>query len=340
MFTYESNTDLESIANRVRGAKRIVVTTHSKPDGDAMGSVMALCRALQGQATVEPLFMGPVSAAIRAVAGATNWTDAEQHMPGSGEDLVIVVDTGAFSQVEPIADWLRERYDHIIVLDHHASGDDMGSMRFVDPTAASASMIVMELLEVMGLPITGGGGGVAEAVFCGLATDTGWFRFSNADSRAFATAARLLEIGVDRDGLYRTIEETARPTRLALQARALQSLEYVKDEQGAIMRLHPADFKETGGGPGELAGTVNIPMVIGTVEFCILLYSEQGKETKLSLRSKPARQAGASFVDVSALAKRFGGGGHVHAAGARIASDVDGARVLVLKELEDLEMPR
>ncbi|MDG2424272.1 MAG: DHH family phosphoesterase [Phycisphaerales bacterium] len=337
MFTYQSNTDLKSIAQRISGANRIIVTTHAKPDGDAMGSTLALKRALDHQLDIEILLMGPVTSPMRAIAGTTSWIDAQQQMPKAGEDLVLLVDTGAFSQVEPIADWMRDRHDHVIVIDHHASGDDIGAMRFVDSTAASATMLVKSVIEAMGLPIEGGPGSVAEALFCGLATDTGWFRFSNADARAFSMASELLQTGINRDGLYRTIEETAKPTRLALQARALESIEYVLEGRCAIMQLLPSDFKETKGAPGELPGTVNLPLAIESVDFAVLLYSENGTETKASFRSKPSRELGGDFVDVSELARQLGGGGHVHAAGARVKGPVEDAIKVVQKVLDSLE---
>ncbi len=334
MFSYQSNTDLKTIAQRVGESTRVIVTTHAKPDGDAMGSTLALKRALDSMLDVEILLMGPVTSAMRAIAGSTPWIDADQQMPRGGEDLVLVVDTGAFSQVEPIADWIRERYERVIVVDHHASGDDIGSMRLVDSSAASATVLVKSLIEAMGLPIQGGPESVAEALFCGLATDTGWFRFSNADSRAFAMASELLQTGINRDGLFRTIEETAKPTRLALQARALNSIDYVMDGRCALMTLLPSDFKDSGGSPGELAGTVNMPLAIESVECALLLYSENGKETKISFRSKPPKQIGGDFVDVSQLARTLGGGGHVHAAGARFAGTPQEADQAVRQALE------
>ena len=111
MFIYESNTDLTTIASLIQDAKRIVVTTHAKPDGDAIGSTIALKRAMPDK--VEVVLMGPVSRAMRSIAGTTPWQEASQGMPAAGEDLIIVVDTGAFSQVEIMADWIRERSDHV-----------------------------------------------------------------------------------------------------------------------------------------------------------------------------------------------------------------------------------
>ncbi len=338
MFTYESNCDLKTIAQRIASSKRIVVTTHAKPDGDAMGSVLAFKRALEPMMQVDILLMGPVTASMRAVAGETPWLNAEQQMPPSDEDLVILVDTGAFSQVSMIEEWLRERHDHAIVIDHHASGDDTGALRYIDAKAASATMLVLQVLDAMDIPIKGGSASVAEALFCGLATDTGWFRHSNADSRAFSVASRLLELDIDRDGLFRSIEETALPSRIALQAIAMDSLEYVLDGRGAIMQLGPEHFKAASANSGELAGTVNIPMVIGQLEFCILLYSETGQETKASFRSKPPRQPGGSFVNVSELAGRLGGGGHVHASGARVAGSLEEAREKIQSILDELEI--
>ena len=338
MFTYESNCDLQTIADRIASSKRIVVTTHAKPDGDAIGSVLAFKRALEPKIQVDILLMGPVTASMRAVAGETSWINAEEQMPASGEDLVVMVDTGAFSQVSMIEHWLRDRHDHVVVIDHHASGDDTGSLRYVDAKAASATMLVLEVLDAMNVPIKGGRASVAEALFCGLATDTGWFRHSNADARAFSVASRLLELDIDRDGLFRSIEETAKPSRIALQAIALSSLEYVLEGRGSIMQLGPDDFKQASANSGELAGTVNIPMVMGQLEFSILLYSETGQETKASFRSKPPRRKNGPFVNVSEVAGQLGGGGHVHASGARIAGGIEEARAKIQSVLDDLEM--
>ena len=298
-----------------------------------MGSVLAFKRALEPAIQVDILLMGPVTASMRAVAGETPWFNAEEQMPPANEDLVIVVDTGAFSQVSMIEQWLRERHDHVIVLDHHASGDDTGSLRYIDSKAASATMLVLEVLDAMGVRVQGGRASAAEALFCGLATDTGWFRHSNADARAFSVASRLLELDIDRDGLFRSIEETARPSRIALQASFTGYAGRSWFDHGGA-----DDFKTASASSGELAGTVNIPMVIGDLEFSILLYSETGLETKASFRSKPPKRRNGPFVNVSELAGRLGGGGHVHASGARIACGLDEARAKIQSALDELEM--
>ena len=112
-------------------------------------------------------------------------------------------------------------------------------------------------------PGSGGVGSIAEALFAGLATDTGWFRFSGADAAVFALASRLLSAGVDKDRLYRQLEETARPQRIDLLARAMGSIQWLANGRAALMRLRPEDFAQSSGSSEDLAGAVNAPAAAG-----------------------------------------------------------------------------
>jgi phosphoesterase RecJ-like protein len=325
MSEYETTTTWEELARRVEHASRIVVTTHSKPDGDAIGSTVAMHRALHNkQRAVEVLLMGPVERALRLAAGDTPIRVLEEDgLPDGEPDLIMVLDTGAWSQVHAIEPWLRKHADCVVGLDHHANGDDVASDRIVDTSAASCTQIVLELLDHMNVDIGNGFGSAAEAIFVGLATDTGWFRFSNADARCFATAARLLEHDIDRYRIYRTLEETGSPARMEILQRMLASLEYLDDGHVAVMVLSHEDFTETGGSGTDLTGLVNTPMVVDGVQAAILLSEQTPGTTKISFRSKPALPGDpSSLIDVNRLAGQFGGGGHVHAAGARLEEPV------------------
>ena len=168
-----------------------------------------------------------------------------------------------------------------------------------------------------------GRGSIAEALYMGLATDTGWFRFPNARAAEFALAARLLEAGVDKDAMYQQIEQSSRAERVELQGCALSSLEMIASGRIALMRLRADDFAETGAMLEETAGIVNIPMEIAAVRASVLAVEDtQAGVIKLSFRSKPADDSG-TFIDVNELASRFGGGGHVHAAGAKQQGTLD-----------------
>lgn len=342
MADYRSNATVEDIAGRILAARRILLTTHVKPDGDGFGSALVLARALQERTDAKRVtdihLMGPVEPRLTRIAGDTPYRLADHAQPAGEYDLVVVLDTGAWSQLEPIAKWLRDRRDIVIGIDHHAKGDDVASMRLVDSGAASTTAMLVPLLEAMGCPITGGPGSVAEAIFIGLATDTGWFRYSNAGPQALRLAADLLESGVDKSRLFDLIEETFRPQRLALQARALASLEYADDGVVAIMALRPQDFAETGGCVQDVSELVNLPMAVQVVRVSILLTQTAPGQTKLSFRSKPSEDDGPSNAefDVNVLAQKFGGGGHIHASGAGVDMDVNEAKAALLKALKEI----
>ena len=264
---------------------------------------------------------------------------APESLPSGEFDLVAVVDTGSWSQLEHLGAWLRARHDRCIGVDHHRSGDTAFVDRIVDARCASCTQALVPVLEAMGVrfdsPGSGGEGSIAEALFAGLATDTGWFRFSSADAPVFALAARLLGAGVDKDRLYRQLEETARPQRMGLLARAMGGMRWIGAGRAALMTLSPEDFAHASGSAEDLAGVVNAPMVVGSVEVSALLsQNDPGPVVKISFRSKPPMRPGAPFVDVNRLAGEFGGGGHVHAAGARFKGTMADAASAVTSAIE------
>ena len=307
---------------------------------DALGSVLALARALENKnPQVEIWLMGPLEPNLKQTAADTPLKYVEQKLPDDDYDLIIVCDTGAWSQLEPLEKWLRNHYQSIIIIDHHARGDDVGACKFISSKAASATQIIAELLDELDCEITGGDGSIAEALFVGLATDTGWFRFSSAKAEAFHLAARLLEKGVDKTKLYQLLEETSRPQRLSLEARALSSLEFLRDGSVTLMMLGLKDFKETNCTGEDLTNLVNAPLVVGEVRVSILLTQMQPKLTKISFRSKPQIKGSNNppATDVNELALQFGGGGHINAAGARMDCDIDEARKAVIEALKTKE---
>jgi phosphoesterase RecJ-like protein len=332
MADYRSNTTPAQIARRLESAGRTMITTHVKPDGDAVGSTLALARALHQRGRQADVFwMGPVEPSLFQLTGDTPYHMVETQPPDAEYDCIVITDTSAWSQLEPLAAWLRPRREKIMIIDHHAHGDDLASLRIVDPTAAASAQVLVPVLDEMKCELTGGIGGVAEALFLGLATDTGWFKYENASSEAFALAARLLACGVNKSRLYEIVEENFGPQRLALEARALASIEYACDGAVAIQTLRLEDFKAAGAKLEDLTGIVNDPMTVGAVRVSILLSQTEPGVTKISFRSKPARlgRPSGEFVDVNRLAQQFGGGGHKHAAGARLKLDIDAAKAKV-----------
>jgi phosphoesterase RecJ-like protein len=329
---YQSNTTLAAIAAALKAAEKVLVTTHAKPDGDALGAVVALARALELQGKhVERWIMPPLTEALRVLTSTDPIHLHEKEgdaLPRIEPDRIVVVDTGAWTQLEPMRPWIEPRREKTIVIDHHLRGDDVGAMRYVDTGAAAACQIVAQLIDVIGTPFDAL---MADALYVGIASDTGWFRFSNTTPETHELAARLLRLGVDHGALYARLEQSERPSKLMLMRRALDSVELIAGGRVAIMSLRTADFEQTGARMEETERLVDLPQVVGEVQVVVLLTEMNGGgKTRCSFRSKP----GAHAVDVNELARQFGGGGHARAAGAKFDTGLDEARRRLTGALE------
>ena len=329
-FTYETNTTVEAIADRLRSARTVLITSHEKPDGDAIGSCAALARALRSLGIeVEVWLLGAVTPNLAALAEDLTPRHAPPEQPADDYDLCVVVDTGSWTQLAPLKEFLAGRRDSIIGIDHHRRGDDIASMRLVDPSAASCTQVLVPLIDALGVPLTEGGTAdgwfsIAEAIMLGLATDTGWFRFESFDASGFVLGSRLMEARADKNRLIRLVEECDRPQRILMAGRALSSAEFFHSEQAVVMTLALDDFEAVGARPEELSGIVNQPMSVGSVEVSVLLTQSEAGRVKGSFRSKPPLESGSSrYVDVNQVAAEFGGGGHIHAAGARFEGTLE-----------------
>ena len=341
-FSYETNTDFDQVAARLREARHVLITSHEKPDGDAVGSCAALARCLKAlDISSEVWFQGAVTPNLAGLVGDLELRHAPPDQPSGDADLVVVVDTGAWAQLAPLAEYLRPRREQVIGIDHHRRGDDIASQRVVDPTAASCTQVLVPLIDALGVPLESGGDrsgwhSIAEALLLGLATDTGWFRYESLDARGFSLCARLVEAGADKNHLIRVVEDSDRPQRILMSGRALSSIRFSDSDRSAIMRLDEADFAAVGARPEELSGIVNQPMSVGGLEVSVLLTQSEPGRVKASFRSKPPSEPGSSrFVDVNRVAAGFGGGGHIHAAGARFDGEIGEVADLVAGALTD-----
>lgn len=349
MTTWSTNTTLEQIAARLRTRKKIVVLTHVKPDGDAAGSTLALVRALNTPRAwvaadrAEAWYFGPTPPWISDVAGDTPHRLLGEGGPPQveGVDAVVVLDTGSWTQLEAVHEWLAPRREMTMLVDHHIQGDaEVAAERFIDTSAAAVCQPVAELCRlILDVPDrTRLPGPVAEALYMGLATDTGWFRHSNVSRGVMVAAGDLLQAGADHIKLYQLLEQRETVSRLKLLSRALASLELHDQDRLAVMSVTKKDFAESGAQPGESGGFVDFGQSIPTVEVTCLLTEATGAEygpgvdprapvTKVSLRSK----ASGHEVDVNKIARALGGGGHVRAAGARTARPIEETKQDVIR---------
>ena len=319
-----ANDPLASVLDALSSKHRVLLTTHAKPDGDAVGSVVAMALGLaRRQIPSRIMFFNPLPQKYEFLFDGTGLSHfhIESGWPPSSElksfDALLVLDTGTWSQLPGLQGLLRNFAGPKIVVDHHLTQEDWADVKLVHSSAAATGEIVAELLEKWQVKLDPP---IATALYLAIATDTGWFQFSSTRPATLRLAARLMEAGVDTDRLYRQAYQNERPERLALLIRALQSLELLADNRLAVMSLAKADFQQTGADGADTENVINLPMQVGSVEVSILVVSlPGGGPVRVSLRSKGA-------VDVAAFAQRFKGGGHARAAGLKLDGDTIAVR--------------
>ncbi len=306
----------QAILEKLSQSKRVLVTTHIRPDGDALGTSAAMVLGMRAKgidAHVLLLSHLPAKYAFVFKDLEIEYTDVEKAWPDASFfnsfDTLLVVDTGTWSQLpglkERVANWQARK----LVVDHHLTQEDWADARLVVTEAAAAGEIAAELLQQWDVKFTAS---IARALFLAIASDTGWFQFSSTRPYTLRLAAQLIEAGVNTDQLYQLLYQNERAERIVLQTRAQESLELKVDNRLAVMRVAKRDFQSTGAAVPDTENLINIPLQIRTVEVS-LLFTEppEGGPIRVSLRSK-------GQVDVARFAEQFGGGGHARAAGLKV----------------------
>lgn len=321
-------TPQQLVLAKLRNASRVAVFTHQRPDPDALGSQSALVLLLQnaGKHAVAVNWEAPprtytfLQETIPTVTFTPDWAATE----APAYDTFLIVDTCTWQQLEPAADLLKSNPHKIAVLDHHQARDPLSDAIWSDPTAAAAVEVVLEAARALALPLTTP---VATRLMAGLVTDTGWFRFDSVTPRTHETAAALLAAGADTADLYSRLQQNETAPKLALMARALQSITYAQDNRVAVMTLTQADFAAANAAQSQTEELVNLPLMVGTVEVSALISEMPDQRCRVSLRAK-------HHTDVNAICRTFGGGGHTKAAGCRLEGPPDQARTRLLQAIQ------
>jgi phosphoesterase RecJ-like protein len=312
--------------------RRPLLLTHAKPDGDAIGSLVALQRLLRsrGSSPLAILFddCPPRYADLCALGQLDKLGGSKTIDDLEGCDGVVLLDTCSFVQLAPVADWLRTSTRPKLAVDHHLTRDPIVDHDLVDTTAAATCLILYEWAISVGWPIDER---TAAGLFVGLASDTGWFRHSNTDARALAIVAALARLGVEPHVWFERLFQRETTSRLRLRAEALSSLELLENDRLAILSLSREAFDRSRAAADDTEDLINEPLQIGSVWVSILLVEQEGGPVRVSFRSKPPVQPGDQDFDVAAFAQRFGGGGHRRAAGARIEGALGDVRECLVR---------
>jgi len=316
----------------------VLITTHTKVDGDAAGCCAALSEAILSLGKkVQLLFLSPLPdwygfLFAHPVPVLGKDLSKEQLLQGKlGRfDLVIIVDTNSRSQLPGFEEYLKHANTSVLVIDHHATADGLGDVELVDSTAAAASSVVLELFKFARLNIAPK---IAQALFVGIASDTGWFHFSNTNAAALRYCAELADAGANPSAIYHNIYQTFSPQRFRLMTAMQSTLELHFDGRCATQYLTLQDFKNTGARHEDTENLIEECQHIGSVEVAALFVELPDGRIRCSLRSRPRpSQHGAEggAVDVCKIAAKFGGGGHTAAAGTYLPAPIEHAKQAVL----------
>lgn len=313
--------DLSAVCGVLREKDRFLIACHENPEGDAIGSELALALGLRKMGkTATVLNADPVPRNLTFLAGADTVVFDED---GSGYDVAIVVDCSSIERTGRVAGELMKPAI-LVNIDHHRTNDDRGELALVDPDAAATGLLVHKVLVALGVEIDRD---IAENVFVAILTDTGSFHYGNSSSEAFRVAGEMVELGVDPWAVAEQVYETQSFSRIRLLGRVLSSLETAVGGRVASITTMRADLAEFGAGKDDLEGFINYPRSIIGTEVAVSFREEECGHIRVSFRSK-------GRVDVSEVAALFGGGGHRNAAGCSAQGDLAEVKRRVFGALE------
>ncbi len=309
----------------IRSHDRFLLTSHIRPDCDALGSELGMAGVLEA--------LGKDVLIVNAQATPPNlaFIDPDRKLKTLGVDIepfhlegcevVMVLDTSAWAQLGTMAEVVRSTKAHKAILDHHVGEDDLGAELFKNTSAEATGRLVLEAARHLGVKVTPE---IARPLFAAIATDTGWFRFGSTSDLTMRYAGDLIEAGAVPSEIYAALYERDSLARLQLRGRILARTQTELDGRLAHTAALKVDFEETGALASDTEDVINMTLAISGTQVAVILVEQQSGGFKLSFRSRTAD------VDCNELAKGFGGGGHKAAAGAFTNAPWPEAQSLVL----------
>lgn len=299
-------------AAMLKEAQDVVILTHQYPDGDTIGSAYALCRALHQRGT-----RARVECADE-IPEKYDYMLRDVPVQTFEPQFVVAVDIAD----EKLLGALRDTYGgHIdLCIDHHGSNTEYADFLLLKATYASASMAVYEVLCEMGTTIDSA---IAECVYTGLATDSGCFKYSNADAYAHRMAAQLMDCSIRYDMINRTMFDVKSRARVELERRALSGMRFYAGGRIAVMPITAAMITESGAAESDMEGLAPLPRQIEGVWVGVTMREKEDGSFKISVRT-------GNHADASAICKKLDGGGHIRAAGCTIIAPLEAAITIMV----------
>ena len=300
-----------------------LILSHQDPDGDALGSSLALQAALRAQGKrVTTANESPVPESLRFLPGWESIRVAAEVPEKFG--AVFVLDCSSLERVGPTAERLVAPVAAVACVDHHAGNEGFGDPRLVDVEASATAELIHDLLEAIGLPI---GPEIAASLYAGIASDTGAFRYLNTTPKILRLAARLVEEGADPAMTAEALYARKSAGSLRILGLALASLESRASGQLAALTISRDMFDRARATAEDADGIVQYAKSLLGARVGVLIQEPTPGEVRISFRSDGS-------VDVNRVAGVFGGGGHKNAAGARVKGDLEKVREAILSAVE------
>lgn len=313
--------DLKSLLKKIHNAQTFLIATHENPDGDGIGSILALAEGLKQLGKKTTLYIkDPVPKMYHYLPG---YKKIKQALPQKTQfDLSFLVDLGELERVGQ--DFINcSGRNETISLDHHAKGEHNADFNFCLPKQASSGEVIYKILNGLKVKFTKS---MATCIYTAMVTDTGSFKYSNTTQETFAIAAELMKQNIDVWEVALNCFESSSQARMEYLKRTLNTLEVHKSGKIAWVVMSLKNLKQSGAKPDEAEGFINYPRSLEGVEVALAFKEIEKNFYKISFRSK-------NYVDVAAIANIFGGGGHIRASGCKIKGSFKEVQSKLLKEI-------
>jgi phosphoesterase RecJ-like protein len=297
---------VQKIIQVIRESDTVCVVGHVRPDGDCIGSQLGLAFALQNAGKKVTVWNeDPMPDKLAFLDSAKLLRNPK---PGCAFDCVVATDCATFERLGKSGDCIRDR-KVFINIDHHASNTRYGDLNWISANQPSSGELIYRLLRAASWPITAS---IADCLFTAVSTDTGSFQYPTTRPSTYQVAAKLVERGANLDRICNEVYQSYPLSRVGLLKHLYNRFKLTHDNRTAYFWLKKADYARTGAEPDDSEGLIDHIRAIRPVVVACLFEEIDPELTRISLRSK------SEAVDVNAIAKQFGGGGHPAAAGARL----------------------
>jgi len=319
------NIDWPKFVEIVRQHRTFLLTSHIRPDCDALGSELGMAGVLDALGKEVLIVNGQPTPPNLAFLDPQRRILALGHDLAAGQvprtDVLMVLDTSAWAQLGPMADVVRASTARKLVVDHHVSEDDLQALAFKDPQVEATGRLVQEAARQLDVALTPQ---IAVPLFAAIATDTGWFRFSSARAATYRAAAELIDAGARPDGIFAQLYERDTIGRVRLRGLILSRVQAEREGRLVHSYVLKDDFALSGARPSDTEDVINMTLAIEGTQVAVMTIEQPQGGCKISLRSR-------CELDCSRIAEQFGGGGHKAAAGAFLHEPPEAAAAQVLE---------